>query len=265
MCLITFAWQQHSRAPLLLSANRDEFHARPTAAADFWPESPELLAGRDLEAGGTWLGLTRDGRFAAITNIRDPRAGERQAARSRGDLTREFLAGSSDPGDYLHDVARQVDSFLGFNLLVGDGRSLWYLHGSVDEDSAPRRLTPGVYGLSNAALDVPWPKVRIASAALQQVVDTVHDALPSAATLRACVADRTLAAEHELHGQGLPGAMARALSAQFIVTPAYGTRCSTTLICRSDGSAQFTEQRYGSDGTLQGDDVFELAAAGRDY
>ena len=154
MCLIVLAWRQHREYPLLLAANRDEFHRRPAAPADFWPQQPALLAGRDLEAGGTWLGISRSGRFAAVTNIRDPDA-QGSAPRSRGELTRDFLAGAAPPAAYLDAVAARRGDYLGFNLLLGDSEALWYLHGGGASWAAPRRLAPGIHGLSNAALDVP--------------------------------------------------------------------------------------------------------------
>lgn len=258
MCLIVFAWRQHPRAGLLLAANRDEFHARPAAAAGFWPEAPQILAGRDLEARGTWLGISRNGRFAAITNIRDPGSSEGRAARSRGELTRDFLHGAAAPGDYLADVAGRIGDYQGFNLLVGDGQSLWYLHGAREAPEQPTPLAPGIYGLSNAALDVPWPKVERARATLRAMLDPAD--LPDHAALRRCVQDRRLADADALSGHGLDGEMARQLSAQFIVTPSYGTRCCTTLRVHADGRADFAEQRFDSAGVLAGCDEFVLPA-----
>lgn len=256
MCLIVFAWQQHPEAPLLLAANRDEFHNRPAAPAAFWEDSPQVLAGRDLQAGGTWLGVSREGRFTAITNIRDPEAGEKGARRSRGELTHNFLAGSQSPQDYLNAIADSVADYLGFNLLVGDRNSLWYLHGSALEQATPRALAPGIYGLSNAALDVPWPKVQRARDGLNTIVQSPKP--PSHTQLRECLSDRTLAEEQALWEQNLSGDMARQLSAQFIVTPHYGTRCCTTLRQGAGGSLEFQEQRFDSLGELQGTQAFEL-------
>lgn len=258
MCLIVFAWRQHPSAALLLAANRDEFHARPAAPAGFWPQAPGILAGRDLEARGTWLGISRAGRFAAITNIRDPGAGERRAPRSRGELTRDFLDGNTPPQEYLEDVASRMGNYQGFNLLVGDLDSLWYLHGAREAPGLPARLAPGIYGLSNAALDVPWPKVERARAALAAALTA--GAPPDHEALRRCVQDRRLADAAALSGHGLEGEMARRLSAQFIVTPGYGTRCCTTLRLHADGRRDFAEQRFDSAGELTGCDEFELPA-----
>lgn len=256
MCLIVFAWQQHPTASLLLAANRDEFHERPAAAAHYWDDAPQLLAGRDLQAGGTWLGVSRGGRFAAITNIRDPAAEAGGAPRSRGELTTNFLVGTQAPGDYLAEVAGRRNDYQGFNLLVGDGDSLWYLHGNRDAPSGPESLAPGIYGLSNAALDVPWPKVQRARDRLKDAMAAKQ--LPDHEMLRACLSDRSLADPEALEKQNLSGAMARQLSAQFIVTPRYGTRCCTSLRQHRNGKLEFQEQRFDSQGELQGTEVFAL-------
>jgi uncharacterized protein with NRDE domain len=258
MCLIVFAWQQHPKAGLLLAANRDEFHARPAAPAGFWPDAPQILAGRDLEAQGTWLGISRSGRFAAITNIRDPQPRAATALRSRGELTSGFLLGDEQPQDFLASVAARVADYQGFNLLLGDGQSLWYLHGSRDAPGKPTPLKPGIYGLSNAALDVPWPKVIAARDALRASLSDA-DAPPHEG-LRQCLQDRRLAETVALAEQGLNGDMARQLSAQFIVTPAYGTRCCTTLRLHADGSRDFAEQRFDNQGEITGCDEFTLPA-----
>ncbi|MFT4767275.1 MAG: hypothetical protein ACI8RN_000400 [Glaciecola sp.] len=256
MCLIVFAWQQHPAMPLLMAANRDEFHERPASAAAYWEDTPQVLAGRDLQAGGTWLGVSRSGRFAAITNIRDPAAGEHSARRSRGELTHNFLAGGQSPEDYLTGITRVIEDYQGFNLLVGDRGSLWYLHGSATERSAPRSLVPGVYGLSNAALDVPWPKVNRARKQLKSKLRGFE--APTHHELRDCLSDRSLADIQALQEQNLSGEMARQLSAQFIVTERYGTRCCTTLRQHENGQLEFQEQRFDPRGQLLGIDAFEL-------
>jgi uncharacterized protein with NRDE domain len=257
MCLIVFAWQPQSAQPLVLAANRDEFHARPSAAADYWRDAPQIVAGRDLEAGGTWLGVSRSGRFAAVTNVRDPAGGS--APRSRGELTRDFLQSAQTPENYLAAVAARGAEYQGFNLLLSDGSALWYLRGGPGADPAPRALAPGLYGLSNAALDVPWPKVKLARHRLAAAIAAASPAAPSTDALRATVADRRLAAADELAGHGLEGEMARQLSAQFIVTPGYGTRCCTTLVWHRDGRMDFTEQRFAANGESIGESSFELS------
>ena len=255
MCLIVFAWRPDTDCPLLLAANRDEFHARASAPMQFWDDAPQVLAGRDLEAGGTWLGISRGGRFAAVTNVRDPASQAARAPRSRGDLTREFLSGTANPGDYLSAVAARRNDYLGFNLLVGDGEALWYLHGS--DGDPPQQLAAGIYGLSNAALDVPWPKVERARGALLKMIEAGASP-PTLEELRECVSDRTLADDEALHGARLEGEMARRLSAQFIVTPQYGTRCCTTVRWHPRRSLQAAEQRFNAAGHLTGQDRFSI-------
>jgi uncharacterized protein with NRDE domain len=246
MCLLIFAHRTHSRYPLVLAANRDEFHARPTAASAFWPEHPCLLAGRDLAQGGTWMGLTRHGRFAAITNYRDP-ARTAPAPRSRGELPFDYLTGDRDPESFLLDLLPRAHEYAGFNLLLGTIDNLWYLTNSLPEGSCrPQRLAPGLYGLSNARLDTPWPKVvlgkdRLRALLLQGEID--HAALAEV------VGDRQLADPQELQRQGLDQGMDPILSAQFITTGAYGTRSSTSLWIDNKGLASWRESSFDSRGS----------------
>jgi uncharacterized protein with NRDE domain len=167
MCLILIAWQAHPDYPLVVAANRDEFFARPAAAAAFWPEAPQVLAGRDLEAGGSWLGISREQRFAALTNYRE---GGRVAtnARSRGALVADFLSGHASPSAYLAQVAARAVDYNGFNLFVADGQCLAYY--ANRGDSPPRFLSPGIYGLSNHLLDTPWPKLATAKASFAEAL-----------------------------------------------------------------------------------------------
>lgn len=244
MCLIVLAHHADPNLPLAVAANRDEFHARPTAASAFWPESPGLLAGKDLELGGTWMGVTRSGRFAAVTNFRDP-SHTAPAPRSRGELPLDFLQGRQTPSDYLEDVAQRAQCYAGFNLLVGDTRELWYFDNAPGD--APQALAPGIYGLSNARLDTPWPKVKTGKRALQQLVATgtiSHD------SLAATVSDRRLANPEELHGQNMPVDMAHLLSAQFILSEGYGTRATTTLWFDRSGNAHWRERSFNAAGNV---------------
>jgi uncharacterized protein with NRDE domain len=246
MCLLIFAHRTHSRYPLVLAANRDEFHTRPTAASAFWPEHPWLLAGRDLAQGGTWMGLTRDGRFAAITNYRDP-ARTAPAPRSRGELPLNYLTGDRGPESFLLDLLPRAQEYAGFNLLLGTIDNLWYLTNSLPQGSCiPQRLAPGLYGLSNARLDTPWPKVvlgkdRLRALLLQGEID--HAALAEV------VGDRQLADPQELQRQGLDQGMDPILSAQFITTGAYGTRSSTSLWIDNKGLASWRESCFDSRGS----------------
>tara|TARA_R110002049_G_scaffold23490_42_gene82791 strand:- start:2287 stop:3060 length:774 start_codon:yes stop_codon:yes gene_type:complete len=249
MCLLVFAHQACPEHPLLIAANRDEFHARSTAASAFWDEHPDVLAGRDLEQGGTWMGVTRSGRFAAVTNYRDP-ARTAAAPRSRGELPLDFLTGTQKPQDYLDALAGRAQDYAGFNLLVGDYHSLWYFTNS--DELEPQSLTPGFYGLSNARLDTPWPKVTRGKARLQALLETgalSHDALA------AVVNDRQPADQRELRALQLVGSMDPVLSAQFIVTEAYGTRSTTTLRIDAGGNTHWREQSFDSRGELRGEQL----------
>lgn len=236
----------------MVAANRDEFNSRPTAASDFWADYPMLLAGRDLVQGGTWMGITRSGRFAAVTNYRDP-ARTAPAPSSRGELPLHFLAGSATLQAYLADVAPRAQDYAGFNLLVGDGRSLWYFSNSDGKD--PRSLAPGIYGLSNASLDTPWPKVESGKAKLAALLASgtiTHE------TLDAIVSDRRLADPEELRGHGLDGSMDPMLSAQFIVSETYGTRSRTTLWIDAKSHVSWKERSFDAQGELRGVQPYEF-------
>ncbi|MFV0277468.1 MAG: NRDE family protein [Parahaliea sp.] len=252
MCLIIFAYRAHPGYHLLMASNRDEFHRRPTAPAAFWADRPGLLAGRDLEAGGTWMGITRGGRFAAITNYRDPSRAAVTARRSRGELTLNWLTSEQPAAQWL--ARQQVDEseYAGFNLLFGDRDGLWYWSNSNRErgdHGGTRRLAPGLYGLSNASLDTPWPKVELGKAHLRTLLDGEVDHT----RLLAAVADRRLADESALHPLGLREVMDRQLSAQFIDAGPYGTRSSTTLLWGNDGSVRWRELSYRAGGAPGGE------------
>jgi uncharacterized protein with NRDE domain len=235
MCLLVLAWRVRADTPLLLAGNRDEWYARPAAPAQFWPDAPQVLAGRDLEAGGSWLGVTRDGRFAAVTNYREARG---PAPRSRGDLVRGYLMGRDPPSEYARSVQGVQDDFAGFNLLLGDRHELWWFS---NRDGPPMHLPPGVYGLSNHLLDTPWPKVQTAKAALGALC-AAGDA--STAALLDLLEDRHTYPVDDDAVAGVDAALARAASAIFIETPHYGTRCSTVLRIGADGRVEFTERSH---------------------
>ena len=255
MCLIILAHQCRSGQPLVVAANRDEFFARPSAPARFWQEHPKLLAGQDLEMGGTWLGITRNGRFAAITNYRDP-GRTVPAPRSRGELTLDFLLGADSPQAYLEEIAVRADAYAGFNLLLADTDNLWYFSNHGQQTIAgPRALPPGLYGLSNASLDTPWPKVELGKSRLTELA---NDA-PDHAALLTVVNNAQLASPEALHGQGLTGEMDQALSAQFIQAGHYGTRCSTTLWTEKNGAINWRETSYDKTGAVV-DEVTEAFA-----
>lgn len=236
MCLILVAWRVHPDFPLVVAANRDEFFARPTAAAAFWKDHPRILAGRDLEAGGTWMGVTRGGRFAALTNFRDP-AQNRPGAPSRGALVADFLAGEDSPADYQRRIALRGHQCNGYNLLVGDGESLWW---SSNMGGEPRRLKPGVYGISNHLLDTPWPKVGAGKTALTQAIER----LPDDQALFALLLDDGVHPDEHLPRTGIPLVWERLLSSAFVKSPGYGTRGSTVLCVGRDGWTSFDEQTW---------------------
>lgn len=235
VCLILFAWKTHPRYPLVVAANRDEFFARPSAAAEFWSESPAVLAGRDLSAGGTWLGITRSGRFAALTNYRDPKH-QRQDVRSRGALVADYLRGQASPADYLEGIRTQARDFNGFNLLAGDGESLWWYSNVGD---APQALEPGLYGLSNHLLDTPWPKVAASKPRLADAMATLPDDEPLFSFLR----DGSTFPDEQLPATGVKLEWERMLSAAFIDSPGYGTR-SSTVVLLGGGEILFDEKTW---------------------
>lgn len=237
MCLLVLAWRVLEDCPLLLAANRDELYERPAAPAQFWPEAPQLLAGRDLLACGTWLGVTRDGRFAAVTNYREART-VTPPPRSRGALARDYLLGGTSAGQYVQSLPAHAADYAGFNLLCGDRQSLWWYS---NRGGPPRHLPPGIYGLSNHLLDTPWPKVQASKAAL---ADLCTRGAASTGVLLDLLQDRRTHPTDADPAIGLDSALAQALSAIFIETPRYGTRCSTVLRLDADGRAEFVERRH---------------------
>lgn len=245
MCLIAFAWQQSPQQPLLLIGNRDEFHHRPTRALSNWAAEghPELLAGKDLEAGGTWLGVTREGRFAAVTNIRSP--GAAKAPKSRGQLPLDYLLGALGPADFLNALCSVLDQYTGFNLLVGDREQLWFLN---SQHGQPRRLEPGIYAVSNADLDSPWPKTQALRSGLANNLNASDDALFS------LLAEDQLYPDNQLPNTGISLEWERMLSAAFIVgLPEYGTRSSSILRLQAQDRVRLNERRFGPLGEPQGE------------
>ncbi|MCE5983205.1 NRDE family protein [Pseudomonas sp. LF19] len=235
MCLIVFAWRPGHAQPLIVAANRDEFYARPSRVLGAWEDAPGVYAGRDLEAGGTWLGVGPNGRFAALTNIRDPQ--QPQGTRSRGELVAAFLRGELGVEDYLDQVASRSQQYSGFNLLVADSVHLGYLNA---RQATPLLLGEGVYGVSNAGLDTPWPKLLKARAGLQQ-----HLADPQPERLLELLGDNLPAADSELPETGVGLGTERLLSSVFIASQNYGTRASTVLIVEADGRRRLLERSFG--------------------
>jgi uncharacterized protein with NRDE domain len=246
MCLALIAAQVREDLPLVLAANRDEFHARPAAPAAFWGEAPGLLAGRDLSAGGTWLGVTRSGRVAFLTNHRDPRS-HRERAPSRGALVAEFLKGEENPGDFLRRKEKEGPIYNGFHLVVGDARQLWYF---TNTEGSVRQLAPGIHGISNGPVDEPWPKVTRSTERLARLLESPSPPAPEA--LLQLLSDRERSPDAALPSTGIPLEWERALSSAFVVHGGYGTRCSTALLASKDGKLRFVERSFDASGAPSG-------------
>lgn len=235
MCLIVFAWKLVPQCPLVLAANRDEFFERPTRAAGWWDDHPSVYAGRDLQAGGTWLGVDRSGRVAALTNIRN---GQQVATdkRSRGELVANFLSGNAAPRAYLDQVRETASDYNGFNLLVGDEQGLYWV--SNGAGIAFKSLEPGIYGLSNGSLDTPWPKVVQAKAQFASLLCT---GAPDDAYYE-MLADTTRPADSRLPDTGVSLDWERLLSPICIESDTYGTRASSIVRLHAGGHAELRER-----------------------
>jgi uncharacterized protein with NRDE domain len=244
MCLVLVVWKVHPLYPCVVAANRDEFHARPAAAADWWPDHSQILAGRDSQAGGTWLGLTRAGRFAALTNYRDPEQ-RRADAPSRGALVTSLLDSGASVAQSLDDLHSVGANYNGFNVIFSDGERLG-IYESVR--GSGRELAPGIYGLSNHLLDTPWPKVRHAKSRLEAALREMPDTAPMLALLR----DDRPAPDAELPRTGLSIEWERLLSSAFVRAGDYGTRCSTIIRIDTRGRAYFDEWSWDSVGAGSG-------------
>ncbi|CAM5181822.1 putative protein with NRDE domain OS=Castellaniella defragrans OX=75697 GN=HNR28_002854 PE=4 SV=1 [Castellaniella defragrans] len=250
----------HPQWPLLIAANRDEFHARASAQAGPWPGRPDVIAGRDLVAGGTWLGWTRQGRFGFLTNYREPGHPPPDHAPSRGALVRDFLLGGETAQAYADTLMRHAGDWAGFNLVVGDRDGTWYLS-NRDPDGSVHRLTAGSHVLSNHLLDTPWPKTERLRENLGGLPAAQWALEPDA--VFALLRDTTPAGQDELPATGLSPELEHLLSSPFIVSPEYGTRCSTVIAVSHDGHALFCEQTYGSDGRPRERHDWRLAPADR--
>ena len=248
MCLILFAFHAHPEFPLVVAANRDEAYARPTAAARFWPDRPQIFGGRDLEMGGTWMGITTDGRFAAVTNFRDgyPRG---NAPRSRGELVSGYLNGAATAQPYLQEIAARQSQYAGFGTLAGDLNTLWFLSNYGD---GVQPVARGVHGLSNHLLDTPWPKVIQGKEELGSLINGTGG--PRPAMLFDMLADRSVAPPSALPDTGVGPERERQLAPKFIaVDGRYGTRASTVIIVDRDANAVFAERSFGPHGKFLGE------------
>jgi uncharacterized protein with NRDE domain len=238
MCLIILAIQCHPRYDLILLANRDEFYSRPSAQARFWKEFPTLLAGRDLQAGGTWLGITMEGKIAAITNYRDPSL-YKEKTPSRGLLVRDFLLNSKNAEQYLSDITERAMDYNSFNLIVGQRDKLFWFSNRSDEI---RSLSSGIYGISNHLLDSPWPKVVRGKALLEGLISKAKEL--SQEEVFECLRDNYVPDDIDLPDTGVGLEQERMFSPIFISSPDYGTRSSTMLLIDKDNRVTFIERTY---------------------
>ncbi len=253
MCLVVLAWNPNARRRLALVGHRDELHARPALPMHWW-DAPDMLAGRDLEAGGTWLGADRRGRFGVVTNFRG-RPGP-SGAPSRGALIPRFIAASNSPSAFLAGLAAEASRYAGFSLLLGDRHELAYLCNAVA--GGPQLLAAGLHGLSNGPLDAPWPKVARSSARLAARLERP---LGSAVDLLDLLDDRAPAPDAELPDTGIGLEGERRLSPPFIVDPVYGTRAASALLLGADGGLEAVERTHAPDGSATGERHFRLPPA----
>lgn len=253
MCLIVFAWKAHPRYRLILAANRDEFHSRPTREMRWWPDQPDMLAGRDLQAGGTWLAVSRSGRFATVTNYHDPQAAPRRDLKSRGELVSNFVAGQLSAAEFNASI--NGGQYAGFNLLTTEGNNLSYVSNRGDPET---RLAGGIYGISNASLDTPWHKLLLTKHALCALID---DQKLNETELFRIMSNRQPAPVADIESSSLPFEKARAMTAPFILSGDYGTRCTTVLLWDNDGNVSLAEKRFDPAGAASGESHFSFSIA----
>ena len=239
MCLLTFAWKTHPQYKLIFASNRDEFYQRNTAPAQYWDNAPNVLAGKDLEAGGTWMGINKNGRFTALTNYRDLENIKSQAP-SRGQLTLDYLQGSEAPQAYLEDIFSNIDAYNGFNLLAGTPEDIYYLS---NYEHKIRKLEPGIYGLSNALLDSDWFKVNRLKTKFTEVIQQADF---STQTLLDTLYDTTKPNDDQVQQTGLPMDRERMLSSMFIESPNYGTCSSAIVLMDYNHQVSFVERVYNT-------------------
>ena len=254
MCLIVLSFGQHPDFPLILAANRDEFHARPTRDAHWWPDKPGVVGGRDLQAGGTWLALHKSGRFATVTNFRDAQPPSPKHL-SRGHLVTRFLEGNRTPKEYLEEIDERA--YAGFNLIVGTVSEVAYLS---NREPGIRQLSPGTYGLSNALLDGPWHKVENSR---QKLADMLTTGSVNETNLIRLMNDRNKGPVAEVEPGRLDFTTAHAITAPFIVMPDYGTRCTTVVLADKNGNWHFTERRFDASGDKSGESRFTFKELSR--
>ncbi|MFY0678699.1 MAG: NRDE family protein [Neptuniibacter sp.] len=250
MCLMTFAYKSHPVYSFILLANRDEFYARPSLPMHFWNEQPDLLAGQDLEQGGTWLGINKQGKFTAVTNYRDGKTAKGDAL-SRGALTREYLCSSLPASQYLEQLQPRQGQFGDYNLLLGDASGLCY---QSNREGPVRKLTPGIYGLSNALLNTPWPKLLQVRSLLSEALSQLE---PDKEQLFDIMSDPLQAEPSQLPDTGISEEWEQLLSSCFIQSSEYGTRATTVLMQKTCGETTIIEKNFGPDG-FESEQTFEL-------
>jgi uncharacterized protein with NRDE domain len=253
MCLLVLAWLSHPRYRLVVAGNRDEFHDRPAAPLGWWTDVPGILAGRDQRAGGTWMGVSRSGRFGVVTNFRSVEAATPEGSPSRGQLVPRYLREPDDAAHFLERLGESARQFAGFNLLLGGPAALHYYSNAVDE--GPRELLPGIYGLSNHRLDEPWPKLTRTRARFAAALEADD---PAPAELLDLLADREPAGRDAPATTGPPLELERALSAPFVRHDRYGTRCSTLVTVEHGGRTVVHERRFDPSGAHCGSSRFEF-------
>jgi uncharacterized protein with NRDE domain len=241
LCLILFAYQAHATYKLIVAANRDEFYKRPTAPVHYWEDHPYILAGRDLSRMGTWMGVTKTGRFAALTNYRDPKE-TTEGKRSRGELVADFLKGHELPEHYMLELAQKRNLYPGYNLLAGDAKELYYYSNIEDK---VQKLEPGIYGVSNHLLDSDWPKVKRGKEGLSSIIRGSNETL--AEQILTFLQKTEAASEETLPHTGVSLEWERILSPIFIKSDSYGTRSSSVLLM-TDDEIIFRERVYAREG-----------------
>ena len=253
MCLIAIAYQAHPAWPLVVAANRDEFHARPALPANWWADAPQVWGGRDQTAGGSWMAVSRERRFAAVTNVRRMQPVDPEAP-SRGGLIQDFMTSSDSASAYAERLADRAARYAGFNLLLYDGDQLYYASNHDAYSQAP--VPPGVHCVSNASLDTPWPKAQRLRAAMQGWLAAPD---PDGQALFVALADRATAPDEQLPETGVGLEMERFLSPPFICSPRYGTRASTVLTLAASGGLRICERRFDAAGEVAGESAVAFA------
>ena len=250
MCLIAFAYKVSAAYPLILITNRDEFYDRPTQKVHYWDKEmdPEILAGKDLKAGGTWLGVSKNGKWAALTNYRDMENIKKDAP-TRGDLVPQFLKSKVSGDEYLLELKKEATKYNGFNLLVGDKNNIFHYSNISDKIT---KIQPGIHGVSNALLNTPWPKLKRAQEMLRNKIQN-NDL--STTALFNLLYDKTKASENQLPTTGLSKELEKEVSSIFIDTENYGTRCSTLLFIDKIGEMKFVERSFNNGSPNKVEDV----------